>query len=190
MVQALIEIRKLERHPCHVCGLNALGTFFHYDDIRQAANLGLIGAQLQLKCMACRLIEVLDNETDHYKREKRAIIKHWLKDDYDDGGWNIMNMPKALTDFTDRNVAVEARKLCRKRWNKVHRRHKLFAQDPILYAQYGQWDREYDERQTPYSRDEKGRLGLKNRSPTVHGKDPVYDAWNTWDNSRTFAHGH
>ena len=187
--QLLTKSRKLERHPCHMCGLNPLGIFFYYDEIRQASNLGLIGAQLQLKCMACRLAEVLNNESDHYKLEKRVIIKEWLRDEYDEDAWNDNNMPKALEDFYARDVVEKAKKLDLRRWRKTKLRHKLFRRDPAVHWQYAQWDREFEERQIPLRECEKTRLGWKNRSPTVESKDPVSDEWNNFDDSRVFAHG-
>ena len=51
-------------------------------------------------------------------------------------------------------------------------------------------DRENDERQMPLLHHEKGRIGMKNRSPTIESKDEMFDEWNAIDRSRTWAHGH
>jgi hypothetical protein len=184
IVQILTSLRKLERHPCYVCGLNPLGIFFYYDDIRQATNQGLTGIQLQMTCMACRLVGWLNGEKDHYKGKKRGVIEHWLREkNHEASGepvWNDTNMPKALEDFTERKVVLKARDIDRRRYCAMM--HPLRPEDAL--------DREYDERQVPLNRYENGRLGMKNRSPTVESKDEVFDHWNYVDRSRTWAHGH
>lgn len=171
----------LERHPCQICGLNPLGIFFPYSQIRYATNMGLTGNQLTLKCLACHLITVLDSERDHYKLTKRGIIKDWLSTPSDETGepeWNTNNLSKALSDFHDRRIAYHAYKLDKTR----NREMDMRGPNPL--------DREHDEVQIPLTRQELTRLGMKNRSPTVDSKDPVFNEWNAIDMSRKWAHGH
>lgn len=181
IVQMLTTIRKLERHPCYVCGLNPLGIFFYYDDIRSGIMDHQNGNSVQMKCLACRLVHWLNNESDHYKRQKRHAIKCWLLEEVDEETgeetWNDTNMPKALEVFKEKKIWGAGQKLDRQRVERMH--------DPVEPL-----DREYDEGQKPLTREELGRLGMKNRSPTVDSKDPVFDQWNAWDPSRLFAHGH
>jgi hypothetical protein len=173
--------RKLERHPCYICELNPLGIFFYYKDIKDATDQGLTGAQVQMMCLACRLVRWLNNEQDHYKRYKRALIRRWLRDEVDqetgEETWNDTNMPNALEDFGSRNAMRRALHMDNLRYKAM-----MDKKDPL--------DKEYDERQIPYSKEEKGRLGMKNRSPTADTKDLVEDEWNAIDRSRTYAHGH
>jgi hypothetical protein len=174
----------LERHPCMQCNLSALGIFFHYSSIRDATLDGLTGTQPQLKCLGCLLTLALNTERDHYKRFKRNIISKWLRleDDpeTDEPVWNTNNMSLALSDFETRNVVSWARDLDRRRVMAML--HPKRPEDAL--------DRENDEVQRPFTRVELGRLGMKNRSPTVQSKDEVIDQWNWVDTSRLWAHGH
>jgi hypothetical protein len=173
----------LERVPCSGCGLNPLGVFFYYDEIRQATNFSQTAAQANLTCMGCRLITWLNKETDHYKLKKRELISYWLREDDNQDGeqvWNDNNMPKALQDFNDRKVLKLAKKLDQRRKFEIMRKDR-----PEL-----QLDREHDELQVAFNKAELGRLGMKNVSPTVNSKDPVFNEWNEIDRSRLWAHGH
>lgn len=91
--------------------------------------------------------------------------------------FNTNNLSKALRDFELREIAGRARQM------DIRRVNSMLRQDEPL-------DRENDEVQVPLNDFELGRLGMKNRSPTVDTKDPVFDQWNWIDTSRKWAHGH
>ena len=169
----------LERHPCMICGLNVLGIFYYYDDIRWAVNQRLTLNQLSLQCFGCRLTAWLNAEKDHYKRSKRSIMQLWLSgpDDQGERVFNTNNLSKALSDFKLREITGRARRM------DICRVNTMLRQDEPL-------DRENDEVQVPLNDFELGRLGMKNRSPTVDSKDPIFDQWNWIDTSRKWAHGH
>jgi hypothetical protein len=116
---------------------------------------------------------------DHNKHRKRSIIRDWLSemDDQGERSWNNNNLSKALNDYKDRRIVRRARKL------DALRNREMDMNCMAL-------DRENDEVQVPLNDYELARLGMKNRSPTVDSKDPVFDQWNAIDMSRKWAHGH
>src|SRR4051812_36210452 len=70
----------LEEHLCGSCDYTALGMFYFYNHIRLARNDGTLGqTQSPLSCLGCLLVEVLDNETDHFNLYKSLLVKDWVK---------------------------------------------------------------------------------------------------------------
>jgi hypothetical protein len=121
----------------------------------------------------------LNSEVDHYKREKRGIIRNWLHTPF--SGWNDNNLPKALEDFSVLDIKSQAEGLDRRRYRDMNPSRKGVA-TPV--------DHEYNEHQVPLTGAELGRIGMKNRSPEVTDKTASTDQWNSIDKSRQWSHGH
>ena len=140
-----------------------------------------------MTCLGCLLTNHLNSEPDHYKREKRDIIKDWLYNE--PGGWNHDDLAKAIEDFAVLNVEQQARSLDKLRYLEMHPFQKgvmnKLRSIGIRPSQEGYMpvDHEYQEGQVPLTKQELGRLGMKTRSPTVHEKHGM-------DYSRKFSHGH
>jgi hypothetical protein len=101
-------------------------------------------------------------ETDHYKQEKRRIIRMWLGSP---DGMNRDDLSKALADYRDRNVEHLAQQLANQRLTE-----STTGPDP--------YDREVEERQKPLTQGElSGRTTTHQRSPEVYEKlpDKAYD---------------
>ncbi|KUJ24369.1 uncharacterized protein LY89DRAFT_679531 [Mollisia scopiformis] len=108
-------------------------------------------------CYGCRLTFLLRRDTDHYKVEKRRIIKTWLM--IDDKTWNTDNLRKSIEDYELLGIEELAANLDEKR--KKHM--TLSPKNPDPY------DRETQERQVPYTDHEcSGKQGGRWRSPDVN----------------------
>lgn len=137
-----------------------MGVFF---DIRLARDNNLTNRVEHPICYGCHLTKALREEADHYKAQKRRIVKRWLReeerDPYTDeivATWNTTNLGKAIEDFHLKEIEVMAQCLDDQRASDMTR-----GRDP--------YDRETQERQRPYTEKEtRGRRGFYLRSPDVN----------------------
>jgi hypothetical protein len=133
-----------------------MGIFFDYGHIVEK-ELGLNSA---LPCAGCLLTSVLREEDDHYKQEKRQIIRTWLKAP-NGMGVNKDDLPRALVDYHSRQVALLAKQLV-----DQHLLDSTTGPDP--------YDRELRERQKPLTKAEKsGKMGMHQRSPQIYDSGPT-----------------
>lgn len=134
---------------CGTCNEDLLGIFFDYGQIKNIKDYDLPDAP---KCMGCKLNSHLEAEIDHYKGNKRRdIIEKWLYEP-ETGEWNTADLHKAIDqDFFVNKVSAWAKAIDRMR-----------AAD---MAKPGGYDHEYDERQKPYEKKERGKRGGFLRSP-------------------------
>ncbi|RDL33136.1 uncharacterized protein BP5553_08575 [Venustampulla echinocandica] len=181
-----------EKFPCFNCRAHRLGIFFWYGYIREARMHGGFDNNYPgLKCYGCLLDGILRGEQDHYKVYKQRIIQHWLIDSSPDNSYpsefNKTDLPRALREFTEKNVAQRASRL-------------QAARDAHI-ARFG-FDRETQERQKAFTHKELNtKYGMRMRTPLVWDKnsDPKTKVYKNpgdaeWDcaphsTSTMFAHG-
>lgn len=153
--------------------------FFSYKDIR---NYNLFGPSATtnsgLNCLGCKITHYLRLEHDHYKSDKRKIVRRWL---YNGQEWNDNDLDKALLDYEARGIMYKADDLDRKRdldMNHTRLAHCI--------------DHEYDERQNPIvERWGMAKHNIANRqSPLVSNKDMDSESnpWNWHRMDRRHAH--
>lgn len=172
----------VEAYKCGRCLQKKLGIFYFYDEIRWAKYEGRTHTEpASMKCLGCTLVDELENEADHFKAQKRLLLHKWV---YDGMDANNFNLPKLLADFEDKSISYEGAKL-----NYIR----------IKTAQKNGYDREFEERQRPLQRREKGRHGIKYISPTYEDKTlflqrekmtPEMREWSSINMDRLYGHGH
>lgn len=158
------------------------GVFFFYDTIRTARNENILHARPSiLHCLGCKLSHYLRSERDHFKHPKREIMRRWI---YDGIEANTYDLPKLLSDYDEKEVHFYAMRL-----------NEIRYQSTVRLG----YDKEFEDRQRPPSREEKGRLGIKYLSPTYEWKinferyckmTPEEKEWAGIDMSRLYGHGH
>ncbi|KAM3069344.1 hypothetical protein ACMFMG_010847 [Clarireedia jacksonii] len=169
----------LNTYTCGDCETQIPGVYFNYAQIRKY-QLDPIDRP---RCMGCMLSDYLDLEEDHYKRQKRTIIKRWLYhvDEWNDteekfGLWNQTDLSKAIGDFEKRGVIGAA--------------HKLDTQRMRAMQQGA--DHEYHEIQRPLPVVTEGRRGAHGvQAPTTTDKplENLYKQWAWFREDRIDAHG-
>lgn len=128
-----------------------MGVFFPYDPYTMNRNVQ-VKTTLQ-ECLGCKLTYCLRRETDHYKSQKRCIVKQWLREA--DGTWNTTDLRRAIEAYEYHGVEEMARDLDEERFLDM-------TEGPDPY------DRETEERQRDLTHDEtKGKRGGFLRSPEV-----------------------
>lgn len=165
-------------HHCVTCKTHLIGMFFSYKDIQ---DLDLFGASSThntgLNCLGCKITDYLRREKDHYKSEKRKIIRRWL---YNGVHWNDNDLDKAILDFNARNIIDKADALDRQRMLDMNHTRPSHCRD-----------HEFDERQNPltfHEMNRKNEIALR-QSPLVSDKDKVLTPWNDQRMDRRRAHG-
>ncbi|KAE9368502.1 hypothetical protein N431DRAFT_414971 [Stipitochalara longipes BDJ] len=143
----------IKSHRCTNCKESLMGIFFLYTHIHEKE----IGLSSALPCAGCLLTSVLREEDDHYKQEKRQIVRSWLNGPQ---GLNRDDLGKALADYHHRQILLLAKKL-----GDQHVEDSTTGPDP--------YDRELDERQKPLTKHEKnGKMGMHRRSPQIYESGP------------------
>ncbi|KAI9648289.1 hypothetical protein NHQ30_002921 [Ciborinia camelliae] len=172
---------------CRVCNIVHLGLYFSYNMIR----LFKLDDQDRPMCMGCKLADYLAMERDHYKHEKRVIIKRWLwdlslinEDPTITGDWNTQNLPKFLRIFRrtqGRHVLQMAQML------DIIRKNNEQKAQPEFH--------ETDEVQRPINYQALGRRGhYELRAPTVQEKKAIeggkiHKEWDCFRRDRINGHG-
>ncbi|KAG9235425.1 hypothetical protein BJ875DRAFT_359100, partial [Amylocarpus encephaloides] len=141
----------LEYYDCTCCKTKTLGILFDYETIRRHS---LPSQETALRCLGCTLTVVLDNETDHYKANKRGIIQTWLEGPTRDPtpeeaalGYipepeiNSNDLRKAISDFESKDMIRVTSRLDDTRQEN----HRL-----------SRYDMETEEHQRPLTREETG----------------------------------
>jgi hypothetical protein len=130
-----------------------MGIFFSYTHIMERET----GLSPHLSCAGCLLNEVLRMEADHYKQEKRNIMRSWL---VGPDGPNKNDLGKALADYHNRQIVLRAKHLADQRATD-----SITGQDP--------YDRELNERQKPLTKKElSGKTTTHHRSPEIYNQSP------------------
>jgi hypothetical protein len=130
-----------------------MGIFFSYTHIHERET----GICPYLSCGGCLLKDHLRKENDHYKQEKRQVMRSWLAGP---DGFNRDDLSKALIDYHNRDILGQATQL-------AHQRLKDMAMGPDPY------DRELNERQVPLTKAElSGRTTMHKRSPQIYEQLP------------------
>ncbi|PQE21773.1 ribosomal L36 protein [Rutstroemia sp. NJR-2017a WRK4] len=166
----------LDIYTCGDCGARIPGVYFNYAQIRKYQ----LDSVDHPRCMGCILSDYLDIEEDHYKREKRTIIKRWLyhPDMWNDGEeefgmWNQTDLLRAIEDFEKKGVVGAAHKLDLKRLRASidHETHEV--QRPLPVATEGR----------------RGAHGIQ--APTTTDKlDQIsHKQWDWFRGDRINAHG-
>ncbi|CAG8948771.1 hypothetical protein HYFRA_00001893 [Hymenoscyphus fraxineus] len=186
-------------YDCAQCGPN-LGIFFFYLEIR---NHRIFGEQPT--CLGCQLTMVLEGEKDHFKLHKRKIIRNWLSNIQlnDDGSstrvWNYNNLAQAIAEFQNekknkrggklKNPDPSTRKNIKEWGTSLDEMRQKWIEEKG-------WDREVEERQQPYTKDEMGRRGEKMRTPRIGDKmqdpmvlSPEERKWHAVRADERYAHG-
>jgi len=178
--------RLAECKTCDDCSENILGIFWDHGSWRASQIFHEPGY-----CLSCKLNSYLEDERDHYKDRKRALIKTWLTesapDPFSDSlsieSLNTTNLPKAIQDFRDKKMLAPAWELDDARRKEMH-----------FVTKHNRVDREYGERQRPWVRKELNKQGKIMRSPWIDEKDVDLRggevAWMVSDETRRWAHGH
>jgi hypothetical protein len=166
----------LDIYTCGDCGAQIPGVYFNYAQIRKYQ----LDSVDRPRCMGCMLSDYLDSEEDHFKMEKRSIIKRWLyypnmwNDDAEQFGmWNQTDLPKAIEDFKKKGVIGAAHQLDIKRTR-------------------GQIDHETHEVQRPLPVETGGRRGAHGiQAPRTTDKPTGISnkQWNWFRGDRINAHG-
>ena len=174
----------MKSYKCYTCAAELLGIFYSFTEIREARNLGLLNRpQSVVRCLGCMLTADLEAEQDHYKLIKRRIIAKWLQDDE---GLNTNNLPRALEEYDEKNINEDIQSLDELRFKHMH-----------YGPSHQRFDREHAERQNELSREEKGRLGMKNVAPHIGDEENWFVAqkhnerqWTYICKDRLWGHGH
>ncbi|TAQ90773.1 hypothetical protein B7494_g917 [Chlorociboria aeruginascens] len=157
-------------YPCSSCHKDVLGIFFNYAQIREARNTDTPFDTADLTCMGCKLAEILNSETDHYKHHKRHAIAAWLREEEE---WNERDLTKALCN-TFRAIRATKPLDKRRAFDLKCGKDRIGGEcqregDPSWLLRHGCHER---------------------RSPTVHEKDPKKSQWTWFREDRIFAHGY
>ena len=72
---------KLKKYHCSFCNTKPMGVFFPYDDLFAKK----CDDTYQIQCWACKLVQVLNTENDHYKDAKRRVIHELLVEQPQEG---------------------------------------------------------------------------------------------------------
>jgi hypothetical protein len=163
-------------YTCGDCGAQIPGVYFNYAQIRKY-QLDRVDCP---RCMGCMMSDYLDCEEDHYKKQKRSVIKKWLyhpdvwnDDEEEFGVWNQTDLSKAIEDFEKKGVVGAAHKLDIRR-----------MRDSI--------DHESHEVQRPLSVETEGRRGAHGiQAPTTSDKptEAFHQQWAWFRGDRINAHG-
>ena len=176
-------LRMIDIYTCINCNQILPGVYFQYIRLRAFYN-----DNTPPSCLGCDLIDYLDNEVDHFKQEKRALIKSWLFSEVDQS-WNTENVLKALSDFEMNEIEAEAEQLDRLRPPFKHK-HEGMGKGQRCYI-----DHEYEEVQNEAPSEWYGRRGEHGwKAPTIGEKDKVIGGegdsqWNWFRQDRIHAHG-
>lgn len=135
-------------------------------------------------CWGCRLTQRMNGEPDHYKDLKNGIINRWLRNH--DNTFNHDDLPKAIADFPDRDIARDGRRLESRRAKELR---------DLGY------DREFEEKQIPIHRSTlMSKRGGHTRSMMIHEwaqekrqrhlecTDPVAAGWSYSNMKRYHMH--
>ncbi|APA09615.1 hypothetical protein sscle_05g043850 [Sclerotinia sclerotiorum 1980 UF-70] len=176
----------VEGFRCPSCEQLLPGIWFSYQMIRNFK----LNSQDNPTCQACKLFDYLKMEDDHYKKEKRTIIKAWCWDrsltvpnSQIIGDWNTNNLLKFLRVFKCERQGSHVRQLARLLDKK--RRHDESIQ--IFH--------ETDEVQRPINHQALGRRGAYGiRAATVQDKEGyesgrIDKEWDCFREDRINAHG-
>jgi hypothetical protein len=164
-----------------------MGVFF---SIPHARPDPVTGRLQHPECYGCLLTFHLRREQDHYKTEKRRLIKEWLIE-HDEiantATWNTTDLSKALEDYEFHNIEQMAANLDQQRYME-----KTYGSDP--------YDKETQERQKPRTaRELNNRRGNPLRSPDVvksKAEEKAYFAnddsykWHFEFHNKYDGHGH
>jgi hypothetical protein len=130
-----------------------MGIFFLYTHIYEKET----GLSSALPCAGCLLTSTLREEADHYKQEKRQIVRSWLNGPQ---GLNKDDLGKALADYHNRQIPLLAKQL-----GYQYLADSTTGPDP--------YDKELHERQKPLTKAEKsGKMGMHRRSPQIYESGP------------------
>ncbi|ESZ98090.1 hypothetical protein SBOR_1469 [Sclerotinia borealis F-4128] len=175
-----------EGFRCKDCNVVHFGLYFSYGMIRNFK----MDNQDRPTCMACKLIEYLDMESDHYKIEKRTIIKHWCWD------YSLTNEdPRVIGDWNTQNLPRFLRAFRRTQGQRVKRLARLLDSIRESEERYRQIFHETDEVQRPINHQALGRRGHYGiRAPTVDEKKAIESGrlqreWDYFRTDRINGHG-
>jgi hypothetical protein len=145
--------RAIKSHKCTYCKEKLMGIFFLYTHIHEKET----GLSSALPCAGCLLTSTLREEADHYKQEKKQIVRSWLTGPQ---GLNKDDLGKALADYHNRQIPLLAKQL-----GDQYLADSTTGPDP--------YDRELHERQKPLTKAEKsGKMGMHRRSPQIYESGP------------------
>ncbi|KAF7863832.1 hypothetical protein EAF04_006797 [Stromatinia cepivora] len=175
-----------EGFRCPSCEHLLPGIWFSYQMIRNFK----LNNQDNPTCQACKLFDYLKMEDDHYKKEKRTIIKAWCWDrtltipnSQVIGDWNINNFLKFLRVFKSRAQGCDVRELAR----QLDKRREYDESIQVFH--------EIDEVQRPINHQALGRRGAYGiRAATVQDKEAyesgrIHKEWDCFREDRINAHG-
>jgi hypothetical protein len=151
-------------YPCQICHTQPLGIFFGYAEFHTFD----IGQSPHMICWGCKLTHVLNTERDHYKADKRAVLRQLLSvlaEDYDE------------LNTTDLNAFIENLSLrlsTGERMSENLARAIQIKRERVM-EKYGN-DREIEERQMKLKKSELNMYGSVNRTGKVD--DKFLDPWN------------
>lgn len=173
-----------EGFMCCQCGHLLPGVWFSYQMIRKYK----LNPTDQPACQACKLVQYLNQENDHYKLEKLTIIKAWCwertsNDPRHPGKWNTNDIGKFLRAFTSTPQGSRIRGMARNLQDKrrLDEAHDIFH--------------EIDEVQKPISSQALGRRGAYGiRAATVQDKLWIesgrkHSEWDSFRVDRINGHG-
>ncbi|CZS95406.1 hypothetical protein WAI453_011355 [Rhynchosporium graminicola] len=166
--------RYVTYYRCNHCNTHLFGIFFKYGDLYdlQAFNENKT-REANLTCLGCKLKFIFFFERDHFKREKRRLMRAWLHSGPvgdDQGEWNTADLRKALSDFHTRRIILKADALDQKRLEAMNMPNRKLRHDP-----------EYDARQTPIPYQSYGKHGFQKRSPTADVPEKKAGERSPWD---------
>lgn len=178
--------RMKQLFKCDHCDAVLLGVYFSYAMIRNFK----MSDQDTPTCMACKLAVYLSGESDHYKIEKRSIMKKWCwdytiinEDTNIQGDWNTAYLKHFIDVYAQRTQGHHVREKAR----------KLDAMR--LRDEANQIFHETDEVQRPISQQALGRRGHYGiRAPTVNEKMAIEGnlldkQWDGFRGDRVNGHG-
>lgn len=169
--------RMRQGFTCSECNACLLGVFYSYDRIRNY----MLDRRSLPRCMACVLYGYLNSEYDHYKLEKRTIIKSWCWD-HVSGTWNTNDLKKFLHVFAKRTQGKQVRQRARWLW-------KLRESDEEkgIYHEIDEVQRVIDSQ----ALGRRGHYGI--RAATVQDKEAIesglIDEWGMFREDRINGHG-
>jgi hypothetical protein len=165
------------KYPCHACEQKIQGIFFGYAEYRDFS----IDQTTHMTCWGCKLTHVLDSKTDHYKSQKREVLRKLLFVP-DQDGLNTTDL-KAFISNMETPEAYNGHFLSRNLARDIQRKRELVRQ------KFGN-ERELQERQRKIKESEKNMYGMVNCTGLVTDKlsDPWVCGWE-WD-VQTYDRGH
>jgi len=173
----------IKTFSCTTCNQSLPGVFFQYIRLRTFNNEGTLPS-----CLGCDLTDYLDNETDHLKSQKRALIKSWLFSESEQT-WNTDDVCKAISDFELNEIEAKAHQIDRLRPPYKHKHAGMVKGEKCFI------DHEYEEVQDEAPNEWLLRRGEHGRkAPEIGDKDRIIGGngdseWNWFRKDRIHAHG-